>query len=86
MKYLPKEVAPFINLQGALCSACKIILNSEHYRRHDVNVPSFTSLLSELNMYIKKELARKTEDSSRESIIEARAMEVKGDGKSINDF
>jgi len=37
-------------------------------------------------MYIKKELARKTEDSSRESIIEARAMEVKGDGKSINDF
>ena len=51
-KWLPKEVAHFINLQNLICRECKQILSSRHYKSHDIDVPTVQDLISELTELI----------------------------------
>jgi len=48
VRYLPKEVAHFINLQCAVCKRCGTRLSADHYRVHGVGVPSVQDLCLEL--------------------------------------
>ena len=40
-KWMPKELARFINLQNVFCRSCRVKLSSEHYMNHGINVPNF---------------------------------------------
>ena len=53
-KWLPKEIAEFINLQCAFCKECNTILTAYHYQKHNVPVLSLFELLEECNRNIEE--------------------------------
>lgn len=78
VKYLPKEVAQFVNLQCALCPKCKTILTPLHYNMHMVNVPNVSVLLRELRMCFENERDRAYNRPGRMELIEVLASKVRG--------
>ena len=48
VKWLPKEIAQYINLQCKVCQDCGTLLKAEHFRAHGVAVPDVKDLLVEL--------------------------------------
>jgi len=78
VKYLPREVAQFVNLQCALCPKCKTILTPLHYNMHMVNVPNVSVLLRELRMCFENERDRAYNRPGRMELIEVLASKVRG--------
>jgi len=53
VKWLPKEIAQYINLQCKVCQECGTLLKAEHFRAHGVAVPDVKDLLVELENTVR---------------------------------
>jgi len=77
VKYLPKEVSEFINLQCAFCEECHCIMRSEHCEAHGVLVPSVLDLLEELRKRAGIEVSKSGGTNCRADIVESLASVVR---------
>jgi hypothetical protein len=77
VKWMPREVAHFINLQNSYCKQCGYIMNARHYQKHGVEVCTVPQLLEELERRIKSEEDRVGKKLLREEVLDISAEYVR---------
>ena len=76
VKWLPKELAKFINLQNVFCRTCSSRLSSAHYLKHGVWVPDLKNLLKEIEIGLSSRCLFENMELTREASLDAAAQLV----------
>ena len=69
-KWLPKEVATFVNLQNHICKECNVRLSHHHLQMHNIIIPKLEDLLSSLSLTGEEIGAECEKRSKRKTIIQ----------------
>lgn len=85
-KWIPKEVATFINLQNHLCGVCGVRLSQSHLKLHGVVIPSIDELLCRLNQTSSDMRLNKGMQEKRKTILQALSIIVNPYIDAIKEF